>query len=83
MTKGEGLKVIVDYDLFDININGEVGVYLKTYPRSNKHLVHFPINGEYAELTDDQVERVNPGFATPENKEFSDRIQTLGLRVDS
>ena len=77
MTRGEELKVTVDYDLFDVNINGETGVYLRTSDTSGKHLVYFSINGEWAELSDQQIERINPGKVTAKNKSFISNIKTM------
>jgi len=34
MIRGEEVMVIADYDLFDLNIKGEKGDYLKTDERS-------------------------------------------------
>lgn len=77
MTRGEEIKVLVDYDLFDLNIKGEVGIFLRTGASNGKHLTYFPVNGEWAELSDDQVERIHPDYVTTENKQFVSRIKTM------
>ena len=41
MTRGEALQVTRDYDLFGINVNSFIGVYLKTDNRTGKHMVYF------------------------------------------
>ena len=83
MKSGEELKVLVDYNLFEININGEIGVYLKTSPETGKHLVYFSVNGEYAEFVDEQVERINPGYVSPENEEYASCLKTMEVTFET
>lgn len=79
MTRGESLKVLIDYDLFGTNVKEEVGVYLKTNQMTNKHLVCFLDTGEWGEFKDEWVERVDPDKVPPVNKEFISRVVTLEL----
>lgn len=78
MIRGEAVKCIVDYDLFDININGEEGCFVKLDEVSNKSLTYFWINGEWAELDSSEFELINPpGHIPAKNQEFVSRIKTL------
>ncbi len=78
MKRGESVRCIVDYDLFDLNINGEEGCFIKLDERSGKSLVYFWSNGEWAELESAQFELVNkPGYISAKNKEFTSRVKTL------
>jgi hypothetical protein len=77
MIRGEEVMVIVDYDLFDLNINGEKGVYIKTDKRSGKHLIYFPVNSEWAELPDGSVEQTKPGKVSRKNKKFISSIREM------
>ena len=77
MIRGEEVMVIADYDLFDLNIKGEKGVYLKTDEGSGKHLVYFPINGEWAELPDSSIKRTKPGKVSRKNKKFISFIRKM------
>ena len=61
MKPGEYLKVLVDYNLYGLNLKDTKGVYVKTL-NNGKHLTYFKENGEWAELTDEQVKRTRPGF---------------------
>lgn len=77
MTRGETLKILVDYDLFDVNVKDHFAVYLKTDEVTNKHLVYFFGVEEWAEFSDEQIERINPNFISDENKDFISRVITL------
>lgn len=78
MKKGEAVRCIVDYDLFDVNINGEEGCFIQLDERSSKSLIHFWINGEWAELKQEQFESINkPGYIPAKNKQFVSRVKTL------
>ena len=83
MTRGEEVKVLVDYDLFDTNIKGETGVYLKTSSTTKKYLVYFSVNDEWAELSEEQVERVNPGKVSSANKQIVSSIDTMVTTYDA
>lgn len=77
MIRGEEVKVLVDYDLFDTNIKDEIGIYLTTAKTTGKHLIYFPVNEEWAELSDEQIQRVTDGKVLKKNKDFSDRVKTM------
>jgi len=76
ITKGEDVMVLVDYDLFDLNVRECRGIYLKT-GSTGKYLIYFPINQEWAELLPEQVTRSSPGLVPDENQKFVDRIEEL------
>ena len=78
MIRGEAVRCVVDYDLFDVNINGEEGCFIKLDEVSNKSLTDFWVNGEWAELAPQQFELINkPGYIPAKNKEFVSQIKTL------
>jgi|TARA_B100001094_G_scaffold249520_1_gene246817 hypothetical protein len=77
ITRGEEVKVIVSYDLFDLDIKGEKGIFLKTDEASGKHLVYFPVNGEWAELPSESIKRTRPGKVTRKNKEFINLVKEM------
>ena len=74
MTKGEAVRCIEDYELFECgNINGEEGCYICYSESNGKHMVYFPECGEWAELTDKQIETVVP-IAT-------DKLKTMNKNI--
>ena len=77
MTRGEEVRVVKDYDLFNLNIKGEKGIYLKTDEKTGKHLVYFPVNGEWADLPDDYVKQTKPGKVSRKNKKFVSLIKVM------
>jgi hypothetical protein len=78
MKRGEAIRCVVDYDLFDVNINGEEGCFIKLDEITGKSLIWFPCNGEWAELEEDQFELVNqPGYIPMRYKDFVSCIKTL------
>jgi hypothetical protein len=78
MKRGETIRCIVDYDLYDTNLNGKEGCFIKLDDSTEKHLIWFPCNGEWAELKEEQFELVNqPGYISPKYKDFIKRIKTL------
>jgi len=76
MKPGEYLKVLVDYNLYGLNLKDIKGLYVKTL-NNGKHLTYFKENGEWAELTDEQVKRTRPGFVSEKNQRFIDRTKTM------
>tara|TARA_B100000035_G_scaffold233121_1_gene201346 strand:- start:3472 stop:3723 length:252 start_codon:yes stop_codon:yes gene_type:complete len=83
MTKGEEVKCIIEYNLFDNQIKDMVGLYVKTNLDTGKHLVYFKEIEEWAELYDEQIELVNDNFVTTENQKLADRIQELKITCAS
>ena len=75
--RGEEFLVLSDYDLFDLNVKGLRGLYLKTDESSGKYLLRFSENGEYAEIDPVNLERVEAGFVSDENQEFVSNIKTM------
>ena len=76
MKPGEYLRVLIDYNLYDLNLKDLKGIYVKTL-NNGKHLTHFKDNEEWAELSDDQVKRTRPGFVSKKNQKFIDRTKTM------
>jgi hypothetical protein len=83
MIRGEEVIVLEDYDLFDLNIKGEKGIYLKTDEISGKHLVYFPVNGEWADLPDDHIKQTKPGKVSRKNKEFVSLIMLMPITFET
>lgn len=79
MVRGEALRITQDYDLFGINVNSFIGVYLKTDGETQKHLVYFLELEEWAEFCDDFVERTNPEHVSATHQEFIDRVVPLKI----
>ena len=77
--RGESVRPTVDYDLFDVNVKGKVGIYLKKDKNSGKCLVYFAVNKEWAELLEDQFERVSPGKVPAKNKKFVSNISEMKI----
>ena len=78
MTRGEKLEILIDYDLFGLNIKGLHGIYINKTPKTEKLLVYIEENGEWAELLEQQVKRIKPGKVSKKNKEFISRVRKLG-----
>jgi hypothetical protein len=83
MTKGEAVRCIVDYDLFDCeNVNGQEGCYIEYSEANDKHLIYFPSCGEWAELKEDEFETINkPGYVSKKNKRFVDKVARLNITL--
>ena len=77
MVRGEAVKILVDYDLFDHNVKNEIGIYLKTSEHNNKHLIHFLRLGEWGEFKEEWVERIDPGKVPEVNRDFVSRVRTM------
>ena len=83
MTIGEAVRCVVDYNLFDCdNINGEEGCYIHFSEANKKHLIYFPDCGEWAELNEEEFERVNkPGYIPRKNKRLVSKLGRLKLTL--
>ena len=83
MTKGETVRCVEDYELFDCgNINGEEGCYISYSESNGKHMVYFPECGEWAELKDEEFERINkPGYIPKKNRDFVRKIKRLKVTL--
>lgn len=80
LIKGEAVIARQKYNLFDNEVEGTVGIYIKTDNVSGKHLIYFPEVGDWGEL--DQIERISPGVVDSRNEEFVSRVQTLRYTAD-
>ena len=69
MKPGEYSRVLVDYKLYDLNLKDLKGIYVKIL-ENRKYLAYFKQNGEWAELSDDQVKRTCPGFVSDKTKDL-------------
>jgi len=83
MTKGEAVRCIEDYELFECgNVNGDEGCYIEYSEANDKHLIYFPECGEWAELKEEEFERVNrPGYVPKKNKEFVEKVARLRITL--
>ena len=80
MVKGETVLVLQEYDLFDNQMKGQCGIYLKTSKDTGKHLIYFPQVQEFGEIK--EIERVNAGVIEDHNKDIVSRIRTLEYNAD-
>lgn len=78
--RGETVIVRQSYNLFENELDGEEGVYIRTNEETGKHLVYFPQFEEWGEPK--EVERKNPGIVTQENQEFIERVRQLEFKAD-
>jgi len=83
MTRGEALQITQDYDLFGVNVNTFIGVYLKTDNTTGKHMVYFLELEEWAEFADDFIDRVNPDHVPALHKEFIGRVIPLRITCET
>ena len=75
LTRGNTVRVTDDYSLYDVNINGTTGIYVKKTTTA-KILIYVPTVDEWAELKEGQFEIV-PGPIPKDNLEFVSRIKTM------
>lgn len=78
ITRGESVKFLVDYDLYDHNIKGMIGIFLKQDKNSGKCLVYVPKVKEWAEFMPVDLKRVKPDHVPAKNKKFIDNVKTMG-----
>jgi len=85
MTRGESVRCVVDYNLYECeNVNGDEGCYIEYSEANDKHLIYFPECGEWAELREEEFERVNrPGYIPKKNKRFIDRVSRLKISLQT
>jgi len=79
MTRGEAVRCIDDYELFEHgNIKGEEGCYVSYSTCNNRHMVYFSRLEEWAELKAEQFERINKeGHIPKKNKDFIKLVSRL------
>ena len=83
MTKGEDVLIVKSYNLFDTDVNGAVGIYIKFSETNNKHMIYFPDLQEWGEFEEDYFELVKADFVSEKNKEFADRVQPLRVTLET
>jgi len=79
--KGTKVKVVDDYDLFDFNINGSSGIYIKQ-TTTGKFLIYIPETGEWAELSEEQFVP-SRGPIPKKNLEFISRVKTMVYTLET
>jgi hypothetical protein len=80
MKRGEAVRCTVDYDLFDVNINGEQGCFMKYSETNDKYIIRFDCNEEWAELKIDEFELVNkPGYIPKQYKKLTQCVATMKI----
>jgi hypothetical protein len=76
--RGEAVRCTVDYDLFEVNINGEQGCFIKYSEVNDKYVIRFDCNEEWAELRKGEFELVNnPGYIPKQYKNLIKHIATM------
>ena len=80
LIKGETVIIRQEYDLFDNQMEGREGLYIKTDKTTGKHLIYFPQIGEWGEV--DNVERIEERVIQEKNKNLVSRIKTLEYNAD-
>ena len=83
MTRGEDVLVLEDYDLFDKNMKDCRGIYIKTDQETGKFLIYFPINQEWADMSPDILERLDPDKVSKENFNFIKNVKTMVYTFES
>ncbi len=78
MTRGETVRFLVDYDLYDHNIKGMTGIFLKKDQKTGKCLIYVPKVDEWAELLPEDLKRTKPDHVPAKNKKFIDSIRLMG-----
>jgi hypothetical protein len=75
--RGEEIRVIREYDLFDNNLMDHIGIFLKS-DFNGKHLIYFPHLGEWAELEEHIFQRLSASHVSEKAAEFVNRVVQLG-----
>ena len=73
---GESVLVKIDYDLFGVNIKNKCGIFVSQCS-NNSLLVFFPEEKEWAELKEENLERISPGKITSSNKKFMKLVKKM------
>lgn len=81
MVKGETVIIKQEYNLFDNQMEGQSGIFVKTDKNTGKHLIYFPQVEEWGEI--EEIERVNAGVIENHNKDIVSRIRTLEYTADA
>ena len=80
MVLGEALIVKQEYSLFDNEVEGEEGIFVRVDSTTNKSLVYFPQFGEWAEI--EHLERVEEGVVPEKNKSFAENVRELNYTME-
>ena len=83
MIKGEAIRCTDDYELFECgNINGKEGCYISYSESNGKHIIYFPACEEWAELKEEQFQRINKsGYIPKKNKRFINKVSKLKVSL--
>ena len=80
MKRGEAVRCTVDYDLFEVNVNGEQGCFMRYSETNDKYMIRFDCNEEWAELREDEFELVNkPGYIPKQYKQLIQYVATMKI----
>ena len=82
ITRGESVKFLIDYDLYDHNIKGMLGIFLKQNENSGKCLIYVPKVDEWAEFMPADLKRIKPGHVPAKNKKFIRNVRTMGYTIE-
>ena len=77
MTRGEQVVSTIEYDLFENEVKGETGIFLKQDKKSNKCLIYYPQFLEWAEIPLEHLDRLDPDFVPVDNLDFVNRITEM------
>ena len=77
MLRGESIKCLVDYDLFGTNVKDMEGCFVKVDETTQKALVWFSCNEEWAEIPLSDIKRLDPDTVSQKYEDFVSRIKTL------
>jgi len=80
MVLGEAVIVKQEYSLFDNEVEGEEGIFVRVDSTTNKNLVYFPQFGEWAEI--EHLERVEEGVVPEKNKSFAENVRELNYTME-
>jgi hypothetical protein len=80
MVLGEAVIVKQEYSLFDNEVEGEEGIFVRVDSTTNKSLVYFPQFKEWAEI--EHLERVEEGVVPEKNKSFAENVRELNYTME-
>ena len=80
MTPGETVKVLIDYDLYELNVKNLNGVFIKILA-NQKCLIYFEQNGEWAEIQEKDLKRVKKSHVPKKNKAFLARVKQMQYTI--
>tara|TARA_A100001011_G_C14312593_1_gene846379 strand:- start:550 stop:834 length:285 start_codon:yes stop_codon:yes gene_type:complete len=79
LVRGEKIRFIVDYSLYDHNINGMIGLVIREDSGNGKPLVYVKLaGGEWIEPSQDMFIRLEPGVVPTDSLKFLSRVKRLG-----